>query len=77
MNKTDRYRETLKSLADWEDYLMSESKLPGPRGNLELVAAVVAEGDAGRFERLRKYTADRAPENTPDKKLIQEPERQQ
>ena len=66
MNKTDRYRETLKSVADWEDYLMSESNLPGPRGNLELVAAVVTEGDAGRFERLRKYTADRAPENTPE-----------
>jgi len=66
MNKTEQYREILKSLADWEDYLMSESNLPGPRGNLELVAAVVAEGDEERFERLRRHTADRAPENTPE-----------
>jgi len=56
MNKTDRYRETLKSVADWEDYLMSESNLPGPRGNLELVAAVV---------QAHKENA-RAPENTPE-----------
>ncbi len=66
MNKMERYRETLKSLTDWEEYLMSESNLPGPRGNLELVAAVVAEGTPDRFEKLRMYTADRAPENTPE-----------
>ena len=66
MNKIDRYREILKSLTDWEEYLRSESNLPGPRGNLELVAAVVAEGDSDRFKQLRKYTADRAPENTPE-----------
>ena len=66
MNKTECYREALKSLTDWEEYLMSESNLPGPRGNLELVAAVVAEGDSDRFEKLRIYTADRAPENTPE-----------
>ena len=66
MKKTDRYRVVLRSLTSWEEYLKTESNLPGPRGNLELVAAVVAEGDARRFDTLRRYTADRAPENTPE-----------
>ena len=66
MNKTNQYREVLRSLTEWEEYLKTESNLPGPRGNLGLVAAVVAEGDARQFNELRRYTADRAPENTPE-----------
>ena len=40
------YREELRKLKRWEPYLKKHSGLPGPRANLELVAAVVEEGDA-------------------------------
>lgn len=40
------YREELRKLNDWEPYLKKHSGLPGPRANLELVAAVAEEGDA-------------------------------
>ena len=41
MAKVDAYRESLRALpADaWDAYLLRESGLPGPRGNLEVVAA--------------------------------------
>ncbi len=58
--------EKLTSLPDWTDYLLSESHLPGPRGNLELAQAVVTLGSAIQFERFLEWTADRAPENTPN-----------
>jgi HEAT repeats len=40
------YREDLRSLKRWEPYLKKHSGLPGPRANLELVAAVAEEADA-------------------------------
>ena len=40
----DAYRTQLEQLADWDDYLRQESRLPGPRANLELLEA----GDRGR-----------------------------
>ena len=40
------YREELRSLKRWEPYLRKHSGLPGPRANLELVAAVAEEADA-------------------------------
>src|SRR5213082_4263405 len=49
---TDEYRAALRKLEDWEPYLKKHSGLPGPRANLELVAAVVEEGDADRLWRL-------------------------
>jgi hypothetical protein len=33
MTKIETYRQVLKTLADWEPYLLQESGLPGPRGN--------------------------------------------
>jgi hypothetical protein len=36
MSKIEVYREKLRQLGDWESYLLSESRLPGPRANLEL-----------------------------------------
>src|SRR5437762_8517290 len=48
----DTYREELRGLKDWEPFLKKHSGLPGPRANLELVAAVVEEGDADRLWRL-------------------------
>lgn len=50
--RTQTYREELRELTDWETYLKKHSGLPGPRANLELVAAVVEEADPDRLWRL-------------------------
>jgi hypothetical protein len=65
MTKADDYRVKLRSLADWDAYLLQESGLPGPRGNLELAQVVADEGDRELFESYLAYTADRAPVNSP------------
>jgi hypothetical protein len=48
----EQYRKELQGLKDWEPYLRKHSGLPGPRANLELVAAVAEEADADRLWRL-------------------------
>jgi hypothetical protein len=63
--KSDEYRVKLRSLDDWDAYLLAESGLPGPRGNLELAQVVADQGDLARFQRYLTYTADRAPVNSP------------
>src|SRR6266705_6119278 len=50
--RTEAYRTALRGLEDWEPYLKKHSGLPGPRANLELVAAVADEADADRLWRL-------------------------
>ena len=52
--RTEAYREHLRTLDEWEPYLKKHSGLPGPRANLELVAAVAEEADA---DRLWRYSA--------------------
>lgn len=49
MKKIDMYREKLKSTVDWQPFLLQESGLPGPRGNLELAEAVALEGNEDLF----------------------------
>ncbi len=66
MSKTDDYRSTLRSLSDWEAYLRSQSGLPGPRANLELIQAVADEATPAMIERWLTYGPEQAPENTPD-----------
>ena len=65
MKKSDFYAEQLKNLADWDEYLLRESGLPGPRGNLELAQAVADVGDLKRFEHFLSFTPDIAPTNDP------------
>jgi len=65
MNRIEAYRSQLRTLTDWEPYLLRESRLPGPRGNLELAQAVADVGSAELFWRLAAYGAERAPANTP------------
>jgi len=55
MSKTQYYRSILKNLNDWEDYLLNESGLPGPRANLELLEAVIEEGDEEKFSHFLSY----------------------
>jgi hypothetical protein len=65
LNKSETYRQTLAKSADWEPYLLQESGLPGPRGNLELAQVVADEGDRGLFEHFLAYTPQVAPTNDP------------
>lgn len=63
MTKIDDYRNTLKGLDDWVPFLLNESCLPGPRGNLELAHAVAQEGNKNQFDHFLTFHAD---ENTPE-----------
>lgn len=65
MSKQDDYRKTLRTLEDWDAYLLQECGLPGPRGNIELARAVAEEGDVARFARYLAFDAERAPTNSP------------
>jgi len=65
LNKSETYRQTLASLPDWEAYLLQESGLPGPRGNLELAQVVADEGERAQFEHFLTYTPQVAPTNDP------------
>lgn len=65
MSKIDQYRAKLHNLKDWDAYLLSESGLPGPRGNIELAQVVADEGDRQLFQRFLAYNADIAPVNSP------------
>lgn len=65
MSKPDTYRQTLRTLTEWEPYLLQESGLPGPRGNLELAWAVADEGSRPFFEHCLSFTAALAPVNDP------------
>ncbi len=47
--RAEAYRVELRKLKRWEPFLKKNSGLPGPRANLELVAAVVEEADADRL----------------------------
>ncbi|MCX6034682.1 MAG: HEAT repeat domain-containing protein [Chloroflexi bacterium] len=69
MNKADSYRQVLKTLTDWEPYLLQESGLPGPRGNLELAQVVADKGDRELFEHFLTYTPEVAPVNPPQEFL--------
>jgi hypothetical protein len=55
--------------ADWEAYLKAESNLPGPRGNIELGKAVARCGSEQQILALIRWTAEMAPENTPQSYL--------
>lgn len=52
MSKIDTYRAVLAGLDEWMPYLNANSGLPGPRGNLELVAACAEEATADRARGL-------------------------
>jgi hypothetical protein len=69
MKKADSYRQILKTLPDWEPYLLQESGLPGPRGNIELAQVVADEGTRELFEHFLSYTPEVAPVNSPQEFL--------
>ncbi len=65
--KSEIYRQQLRRLSSWDQFLVKESGLPGPRANLELVQAVAEEGTLALFQRyLSNSTPDRASSNSPE-----------
>lgn len=71
MNKIEQYRHVLKELPreNWETFLLKESRLPGPRANLELLAAVMQVGDEGQFEHWLRQDALHSPFNVAEEFL--------
>jgi hypothetical protein len=65
MSKITQYQYILSKLTTWDEYLLKESGLPGPRGNLELAQAVANLGDRALFLRYLGYTVEIAPVNSP------------
>ena len=65
MGKLEIYREHLRQMCDWESFLLAESRLPGPRGNLELAQAAADEGDATQFARWLAVGPAEGPTKTP------------
>jgi hypothetical protein len=59
----------LRRADDWDTLLRQESRLPGPRANLELAHAVADIGDAALLWRMASLDAMQAPTNTPDEFL--------
>jgi hypothetical protein len=68
--KAEAYRQQLRALQDWDQFLLSESGLPGPRANLELVQAVADEGTLDLLRSYLSYTPERASTNSPEVFLV-------
>ena len=69
MTQKEEYKSVLHGIPNWDAYLLKESGLPGPRGNIELAQVVADEGDRDLFERYLAYTAEKAPVNSPNEFL--------
>ncbi len=70
MSRVSEYAAVLSGLTDWEPYLLRESGLPGPRGNLELAAAAADLGRREQFERWVQISPAEAPVNHPGEFLV-------
>ncbi len=64
MGKIEEYREILRTLNTWDDFLRQQSRLPGPRANLELAFAVALEGTKDQILRYAYLDSKQAPYNT-------------
>jgi len=70
VSKTETYRAALHELDDWEPFLLGESKLPGPRANLELLHVVADEGRREQFQSWLAMDRKHAATNTPGEFLV-------
>jgi hypothetical protein len=64
VGKVDFCIRKLNSLKDWDSYLLAESGLPGPRGNLELAQAFAEIGDEKIIQKYIAIKPEKAPENS-------------
>jgi len=58
------YIQKLESSKNWEEYLLAESGLPGPRGNLELAQAFAEIGDEDLIQKYISIRMEEAPANS-------------
>ncbi len=65
MGRIEEYRTKLRALDSWDTFLLQESRLPGPRANLELAIAAALEGTAEQMLRYAAPDCEAAPSNTP------------
>ncbi len=65
MKKFLLYQTELSTLADWDEYLIGHSNLPGPRANLELAHLAARMGEKSLFLRYIQINAKQAPQNSP------------
>ena len=70
MTKLEDYRKALSTMGEWRPYLLKNSGLPGPRGNLELAQAVAELVSRDQAEAFLSIPAERAPENSPEVFLV-------
>jgi hypothetical protein len=65
--KVNRYQAILNDLNVWDSFLLKESGLPGPRANLELLAAVAKAGNESLFTQYAyAYDPEQATTNSPE-----------
>ncbi len=71
-SRVEYYRQKLSSIpeSEWEHFLLAESGLPGPRGNLELAQAAAELGRNEQFLLWCKYSPQEAPVNDPKEFLV-------
>lgn len=69
MGKVETYKNILSNLPDWDEYLLKESGLPGPRANLELLQAVVDVGTEETFIRYLNFDLRNGSNNIPEEFL--------
>lgn len=68
-SKVEGYRQALRQISDWDPFLMAESGLPGPRGNLELAEAVALEARPEQLTDWLQLGPEQAPTGTADEFL--------
>jgi hypothetical protein len=66
MTKQEEYSRILQTLDDWIPYLMANSSLPGPRGNLELAYAAAHTSSLRQMNLLISVDTPGVLENTPE-----------
>jgi hypothetical protein len=64
MSKLNEYRQKLNKLDTWAPFLLKNSGLPGPRGNLELAQAAAELASKKQIEEFLSIPAEQAKENT-------------
>ena len=71
-SRVEYYRQRLMSIpeSEWEQYLLAESRLPGPRGNLELAYAAAELGCKEQLLLWSRYSPQEAPVNDPKEFLV-------
>lgn len=69
MSKVDTYKDVLKGLPYWDEFLLKESGLPGPRANLELMQAVVDLGTEETFIKYLEFGLTNTSDNKPEEFL--------